>query len=294
MTVNKAISATSEQITKQSDSKLLNLLSFLPFEIFNKNKNLISVLRLDGVIGKGGMGKSGINFDSLNDQIEKAFKPKSLLAVCLIINSPGGLPVQAELIAHRIRSLADEKGVAVYSFVEDIAASGGYWLACAADEIYVSKSSIIGSIGVISSGFGMHKAIEKLGIERRIYAQGSNKSVMDPFSPAKDEDVKIIKGVQQKIYNHFVEYVKTRRNAKLTQSDEFLFNGEFWAGQSAVDFGLVDGIDNLYNFIKNKFGSEAKVKQIKVKESFIKKYISAKTDIIGEIKQQLIYDKFNL
>jgi signal peptide peptidase SppA len=296
MITNNSIAAVNAQAIKQPESKFLNFLSFLPFEIFNRSKNVVSVLRLEGVIGRGSMGKSGLTLDSMEDKIEKAFKPKRLLAVCLIINSPGGLPVQAELIAARIRALAEEKSVPVYSFIEDIAASGGYWLACAGDEVYASKSSIVGSIGVISSSFGLHKAIEKFGIERRVYSQGDNKSVLDPFLPAKDEDIQIIKNVQGQIYDHFVEYVKSRRKGKLTQTDSVLFNGAFWGGQSAVDFGLVDGIDILHNFIKNKFGSDVHINYIKAKESLIKKYISSKlsSDIVGSIKEQLIYDKFNL
>ena len=204
--------------------------------------------------------------------------------------------MQAELIAERIRHLADAKLVPVYSFVEDVAASGGYWLACAGDEIYASKSSIIGSIGVVSSGFGLHKVIEKFGIERRIYTQGENKSILDPFVEQKEQDVKIIKALQEQIYQHFVNYVKTRRKAKLAQSDEFLFNGAFWAGQSAADFGLIDGIDNLHNFIKNKFGNDVSVQYIKNKTSFIKKYLSSSLahDTIAQIKEELMYDKFNL
>jgi ClpP class serine protease len=175
-----------------------------------------------------------------------------------------------------------------------VAASGGYWLACAGDEIYASKSSIIGSIGVISAGFGLHKAIEKLGIERRIYTQGSNKSILDAFMPEKEQDVEIVKNLQAQIHKHFIEYVKTRRKNRLTQTDAILFNGEFWAGQTAVDFGLIDGIDNCFNFIKNKFGQDVKIIHCKARESFIKKYFSSKTDIIGQVKQQLMYDRYDL
>jgi signal peptide peptidase SppA len=295
--MSKNLITSGAHTIKQADnSKIFNFLSFLPFEIFNKSKGVVTVLRFDGIIGKGTMNKPGITIDDFNNKIEKAFKAKRLLAVCLVVNSPGGLPVQAELIAQRIRQLADANSIPVYSFIQDIAASGGYWLACAGDEIYASKSSIVGSIGVISSGFGLHKMIEKFGIERRIYTQGENKSILDPFVPQKDQDIKIIKDLQEQVYAHFVDYVKSRRKSKLTQSDGFLFNGAFWAGQSAVDFGLIDGIDNLYNFIKNKFGDDIDIQYVKNKPSFIKKYLSSNvaSDVISEIKQQLIYDKFNL
>ena len=296
MISRNSMTSSAQTIKQPDNSRLFSFLSFLPFEIFDKSKGVVTVLRLDGIIGKGTMNKPGITIDDFNDKIEKAFKAKRLLAVCLVINSPGGLPVQAELIAQRIRQLADSRGIAVYSFIEDIAASGGYWLACAGDEIYASKSSIIGSIGVISSGFGLHKMIEKFGIERRIYTQGENKSILDPFVEQKDQDVKIIKALQEQIYNHFVDYIKSRRGAKLVQSDEFLFNGAFWAGQSALDFGLIDGIDNLHNFIKNKFGDDINIQYIKSKSSFIKKYLSSNlaNDALAEIKEQLMYDKFNL
>ena len=202
--------------------------------------------------------------------------------------------MQAELISSRIRTLAAEKSVPVYSFIEDIAASGGYWLACSGDEIYASRGSIIGSIGVVSSGFGLHKMIEKLGIERRVYTQGANKSILDPFKPEKEEDIRIIKNMQAQIYQHFVDYVKLRRKGKLTQSDDVLFSGEFWGGQSAVDFGLIEGIDDLYNFIKKKYGSNVKFKYTKQKESFVKKLFGAKADVVAQIKEHLVYDKFNL
>ena len=285
MKTNETISAVNEDAIKQPANKFLGLLNALPFKFFNKNAT-VSILRLEGVIGKIGMGREGLTIDSLREQIEQAFKPKKLLAVCLVINSPGGKPVQAELISTYIRTLADERAVPVYSFVEDVAASGGYWLACAGDEIYASRSSIIGSIGVISSGFGLHKTLEKFGIERRVYTQGSNKSVLDPFSPEKKEDVKIIKNLQEQVYQHFVDYVKLRRKNSLTQSDKILFSGEFWAGLSALDFGLIDGIEDVYVFIKKKFGANVEIKHIKGKVGWIRRYLTI--DIIEGVKQQLI------
>ena len=199
------------------------------------------------------------------------FKIERLDAICLSINSPGGSPVQADLIATRIIELAKVKDVPVFSFVEDVAASGGYWLACAGNKIYASKSSIIGSIGVISSGFGFHEAIEKLGIERRVYTEGKTKSVLDPFKPAKNSDIKIIRKIQQYIHYHFISTVKNRRAGRLTQNDDILFNGEFWSAQTAVDYGLIDGIDNLYSFIQKRYGDNVKIEHIENKQSWIKK-----------------------
>jgi signal peptide peptidase SppA len=289
-------------ITKQQVSKLEQILSMLPIIGCKSAKPVIAVLRLSGVIGKVSAVKSGLSIESLNELIEKAFAIKNLAALCLIVNSPGGSPVQSELIAKRIRLLATEKKIAVYSFIEDVAASGGYWLACIGDQIYASKSSIIGSIGVISSGFGFPAAINKLGIERRVYAEGKNKSILDPFQPVRDEDIEIIKHLQKQIHGHFIDYVKERRKGKLTQDDDILFNGEFWSGESAVDFGLIDGIDDMYSFIKQKYG-DVTIKYISAKQSwFKKKFGMVEHDlvqqfseaIISSIDHKITYDKFNI
>ena len=161
----------------------------------------MAVLRLSGVIGKVSTMQSGLTLESLNELIEKAFKIKKLKALCLIINSPGGSPVQSELIAKRIRDLAKENKIKIYSFIEDMAASGGYWLACSGDWIYALPSSVIDSIGVVSSGFGFHEAINKLGIERRVYTEGKNKSVLDPFKPINKDDLQIIKICKSRFMN---------------------------------------------------------------------------------------------
>ncbi len=197
----------------RGQSKFEYILSCLPLG-FGSSKSTVAVFRLDGVIGKAGGFKSGLTLDSTNDLIEKMFKMDNLDAICLSINSPGGSPVQAELIASRIIALGKEKDIPVYSFVEDVAASGGYWLACAGEKIYASRSSIVGSIGVISSGFGFHEAIEKLGIERRVYTAGKTKSVLDPFQPAKKADIDAIKKLQQEIHGHFIILVKKRRQGR--------------------------------------------------------------------------------
>jgi signal peptide peptidase SppA len=268
----------SAEASKQTSSKVEDwVLSFLPFL---SKKKTVSVLRLSGLIGvKSILEGPGLTLEGMNTSIEKAFSFPKLSAVCLCINSPGGSPVQSELIATRIRSLSEKKNVPVYSFVEDLAASGGYWLACSGDEIYVSKSSIVGSIGVISRGFGFTKAMEKLGIERRIYAQGDNKSVLDPFSPEKEGDIEIIKSMQRDIHEHFIDYVKTRRRGRITQEDSIIFNGRFWAGQVGVDFGLADGICDMHTFIDQKFGQNVSIKYAnKPQSSWIKR------KILGSIK----------
>jgi signal peptide peptidase SppA len=190
--------------------------------------------------------------------LEDAYELPEINAVALIINSPGGTPVQAALIANKIRDLSKANKVKTYAFIEDVAASGGYWLACAADEIYVQDASIIGSIGVVSAGFGFDKLIEKHNIERRVYTAGDNKTMLDPFQPEKPADVKRIKAIQKDIHNQFIDWVKLRRGDKLKGSDKKLFNGDVWVGDQAIELGLVDGGAEMQAFMKKKFGKQAK------------------------------------
>ena len=302
MSKNTIAETNPLHITRKEISKFEQILGYLPFGT-KRRKTVIAVIRLSGAIGKSAGLKSGLNLDSLNEIIEKAFKTPKLTAVCLSINSPGGSPVQSELIAKRIRMLADLDNIPVYSFIEDVGASGGYWLACAGDKIYASKSSIIGSIGVISSSFGFQDAIEKLGIERRIYTQGKNKSVLDPFTPTKPADVKLIKHLQKQIHDHFIDYVKTRRVGRLTQEDEILFNGEFWAGESALDFGLIDGINDMYSFLNEQFGTDIKIEYMASKQPWLKRKLGMVNlnfaedlteALICKLENKLIQNKFNL
>jgi signal peptide peptidase SppA len=284
----------------KKQSKLGCIVNLLTFKKFRKQKPLISVLRLQGVIGKVGPGRSGMTLEALNESIESAFDRPQLTAVCLIINSPGGSPVQSEIIADRILELAKEKSVTVYSFIEDVAASGGYWLACCGDEIYASKSSIIGSIGVISSGFGLQEAIKKIGIERRVITQGVNKSVLDPFMPVKKSDVDILIRIQKEAHTNFIDHIKSRRK-KLNAKDEVLFSGEFWGGKTSADLGLIDGIDNMYNFIEKKFGKEVKIEYIKAKESWFKKKFMSSLNaddlvesLYSKFENEIISSKFKI
>lgn len=299
-----AISSEQKSLVYRRQGKVETVISWLTFW-FKNTKPVVAVIRLDGIIGKGGQMKSGITIATLNKQIERAFEVEKLAAVCLCINSPGGAPAQAELVAKRIIELSKAKDIPVISFVEDVAASGGYWLACAGDEIYATKSSIIGSIGVISSGFGFHQAIEKIGVERRVYTEGKNKSILDPFLPAKSDDVALLKKLQKNIHEHFVDYVKQRRGRMLTQDDSILFNGEFWTGQIAVDYGLIDGIDDMYSYFKKNIGDDVKFEYIEQKTSFFKKlFNSSKTpeeiaDVfidkaVDKIESKLMENRFNL
>lgn len=214
----------------------------------------VSVLRLQGAIGMAGRG-GGLNDASLAPLIERAFRRGKPAAVALAINSPGGSPVQSSLIAARIRRLANETGIPVHAFVEDVAASGGYWLACAADDIWADDSSILGSIGVISAGFGFHELIGRWGIERRVHTAGRSKSTLDPFRPENPEDVERLRNVLEPIHAAFKEHVIARRGERLKKEHD-LFTGEFWAGREAVDLGLADGIGHLVPRIKELYGDK--------------------------------------
>jgi signal peptide peptidase SppA len=280
---NSAIIAPQNKIWQFFDT----ISSWIPFT----SKKNIAVIRLSGVIGTVGPGRSGLSIESINKHLEKAFSLSRLEAVCLNINSPGGSPVQSELIATRIIELSEKNNVPVYAFVEDMAASGGYFLAIAAHKIYVSKSSIVGSIGVISRSFGLQELIKKIGIERRVYTQGKNKSIMDPFVPEKEQDIKIINNLQNNIYNHFVDFVKTRRAGRLTQTDDILFNGDIWTGETALEYGLVDGIDNMYSFLKENYDDTVNIKYITERESWIKRRFgisNQSTDIIDNLFDKII------
>lgn len=180
-------------------------------------------------------------------------------AVALVVNSPGGSPVQSSLIFKRIRALADEKGVPVFAFMEDVAASGGYYISVAADEIFADESSIVGSIGVVSAGFGFDRAIEKFGIDRRIYTAGDRKATLDPFQPENEDDIKRLLAMQKDVHNTFKSVVKERRGDRLTAGDRKLFSGEFWSGTQAVKLGLIDGIGDLRSVMRRRFGKKIRL-----------------------------------
>lgn len=221
---------------------------------------IVTAIRLSGVIAASGMGRRGLSLENLAEPIERAFAPKDVSAVALIINSPGGSPVQSALIAGRIRQLSAEKNVPVLAFVEDVAASGGYWLACAADEIIADPASVVGSIGVISAGFGFQEAIAKLGVERRVYASGTSKSMLDPFRPEKPEDVEHLKGLQEEVHDGFRQWVRARRGARLDGQDEAaLFSGAFWSGARGKELGLVDRLGDIRSTLRERFGEKVQI-----------------------------------
>ena len=229
---------------------------------FRKSVPVVTHVVLNGAIGMGTPLRPAINFKGCSDVLDRAFARKGIAAVALSINSPGGSPVQSALIHTRIRQLADEHKVPVLVFCEDVAASGGYWLACAGDEIYADESSIIGSIGVISAGFGFVEAIGKLGIERRVYASGESKSMLDPFRPEKAEDVSHLQSLQADVHDAFKNLVRARRGAKLKAAESDLFTGAFWSGRQALDKGLIDGIGHLNTVLKHKFGDKVVLRNV--------------------------------
>ncbi len=241
---------------------LRSLLARLPIARFKHPPPVVGVLRLSGIIGGFGPLRSGMTLAGLETAIERAFKLPRLAAVALSVNSPGGSPAQSDLICRRIRDLAEEKEVRVFAFCEDVAASGGYWLACAADEIYARETSIVGSIGVISAGFGFAELLQRLGIERRIHTAGDEKSMLDPFQAEKPKDVARLKGIQKDLHESFQALVRERRGERLKGGDKALFGGEFWTGRKALDLGLVDGIGELRQVMRARYGDKVVLKRL--------------------------------
>lgn len=252
----------------------------------------VSVIRLDGVIATGGRpGGTSLSDARIASVIERAFRGKPA-AIALAINSPGGSPVQSSLIASRIRRMADEKGLKVYAFCEDVAASGGYWLATAADEIYADESSILGSIGVIYSGFGLQEFIGRHGIERRVHTAGEDKSLLDPFRPERDKDIERLKDLQQTIHDAFIAQVKARRAGKLVDRD--LFTGEVFLGQQAIDVGLADGIGHLVPVMKDKFGDKVRFNVSRPKRGLMSRFGISADHLISAIEERAVWSRFGL
>jgi ClpP class serine protease len=259
---------------------------FIPFV---PKPPLVPVIRLSGAIG---MGRGGLSDAGLAPVIDKAFAMKPA-AVALVINSPGGSAVQSSLIAARIRRLADEKGVAVHAFVEDIAASGGYWLACAGDDIWVDDSSILGSIGVIFASFGFTEIMARQGIERRVVTAGKSKSFADPFLPQKPSDVARLKALQEPIHAAFIAHVKARRGARLADAD--LFNADVWVGQGAVDLGLADGVAHLIPKLKSLYGDKVRLRPMGQRRGLLSRFgLDLGDALLGKIEERALLSRFGL
>jgi serine protease SohB len=223
---------------------------------FRRDRAVVPVLRLAGVIGFSTPLRPGLTMGGIARALDRLFAVRNAAAVALVINSPGGSPAQSHLIFRRIRALAQENERKVIAFVEDAAASGGYMLACAADEIIADPNSIVGSIGVVGGSFGFDKLIAKIGIERRLYTSGEHKAMLDPFLPEDPADVERLKILQREIHEDFIALVKSRRGHKLSGPQESLFSGEYWTGRRALGFGLVDAIGDLRSTLRERFGEK--------------------------------------
>jgi signal peptide peptidase SppA len=239
----------------------MSIRDYLNVERLWQRPPVVSVLRFEGVIMPRSR-RGGVSLASHAAAIEKAFRVSRLAAVAIVINSPGGSPVQSALLYRRIRQLADEKSVPVVAFAEDVAASGGYWLALAGDEIFSEETSLLGSIGVISAGFGFYQLIGRLGIERRLHTAGERKSLLDPFLPEDSFDVERLTRLQQDIHQSFKDHVRARRAGKIDDGDESLFTGDVLTGRMALDRGLVDGIGELRAVMRARYGDKVKLRPV--------------------------------
>ena len=267
---------------------------------FFKKKIIIPHIRLTGVIGSAGRFKQGIDFSGQQEIIKKAFSIKKAKNIAISINSPGGSPVQSHLIHDYIKQLAKKNKKKVIVFAEDVAASGGYLIACAGDEIYANSSSIVGSIGVISASFGFQDAIKKIGVQRRVYTAGKNKSTLDPFQEEKEEDIERIKKLQLELHSDFIEVVKKSRGPKLKDPEKNnTFTGEFWSGSASMKLGLIDGIGNAEQILREKFGEDIIIKKLEKQKSFIEKKLSSSIvnqidNIASVIEERALWQKFGL
>ena len=229
---------------------------------FFKRRPVVPVVRFSGPIGFATPLRPGVSISAVAGGLEKAFSLSKLPSVAVVVNSPGGSPVQSNLIFRRIRQLAEEKKKKVYVFCEDVAASGGYFLAVAGDEIYADPSSIVGSIGVISASFGFDRAIAKLGIERRVYTAGEAKALLDPFQAERPEDVARLKAIQKDVHDVFIGIVKDRRAARLKGLDSELFSGAFWSAAKALDLGLIDGVSDVRTKMRELHGEDVQLRVV--------------------------------
>lgn len=257
-----------------------------------KSEPIVAVIRLQGVIASGARG-AALNDAGLAPMIERAFRKGKPKAVALVINSPGGSPAQSSLIAARIQRLSQEKDVPVFAFVEDVAASGGYWLATAADEIWIDQNSIVGSIGVISASFGLDEFIARHGVSRRVYTAGKSKSMLDPFQPEKPDDIARLKVLQEHIHQTFISQVKDRRREKLADKD--LYNGDIWVGDNALDVGLADGIGHLVPKMKEKFGDKVRFIPYQTRRPLLSRIGAAAIDhSVQAIEERAHFARFGL
>lgn len=250
----------------------------------------VAVIRLQGAIGMGGRG-GGLSDAGLAPVLERAFKRKKPVAVALVINSPGGSPVQSSLIAARIRRLAQDRNVPVHAFVEDVAASGGYWLASSADQIWADDSSVLGSIGVISAGFGFDELIGRWGIQRRVHTAGQSKSMLDPYRPETPEDVARLNRLLEPIHQAFKDQITARRGSRLA-TDRDLFTGEIWTGRQAVALGLADGIAHLVPKMRELYGDKVQFLPYGQRVPLLKRFGLSADEVVGSLQEHAAFARF--
>jgi signal peptide peptidase SppA len=266
--------------------------------MFKSKKKKVNIIKLAGVINSG--GRKNLSLASIKKNIDKAFANSKVASVALLINSPGGSPVQSEMIANYIREKSRETKIPTISFVEDVAASGGYWLALASDDIYaLSKSSIVGSLGVLYAGFGLDEFIKKHGISRRVHTAGKNKVSLDMFQPEKEADIERLKKMLAEVHKHFKDWVLSRRNGKLKIEEDELFSGEFWVASTGLEKGLVDDIAiSVEHKLKDLFGDKVKINYIETKKGLLSGLLSSKANVVEEIKSEIkntgIWGQFGL
>jgi len=244
-----------QSMRELSARALGGLRGFLP-QRFRRDRPVVPVVRLTGIVGFSTPLRPGLTLAGLARTLERAFTIRQTAAVAIAVNSPGGSPVQSHLIFRRIRQLAEQYQRRVIAFIEDAGASGGYMIACAADEIVADQHSIVGSIGVVGGSFGFDKLIGKLGIERRLYTSGEHKAMLDPFLPENLDDVERLKKLQREIHDDFIALVKSRRAGKLTGAEDDLFSGAYWTGRRALELGLIDAIGDLRSVLRERFGDK--------------------------------------
>lgn len=291
-----------------SDAKKKSWLSRVPFvgeRLADRIQDVptVAVIRLTGVIGQmgGPVRRGGLTLADQAETIEKAFQLPRVKAIALAINSPGGSPVQSALIAGRIRALAEENEVPVYAFCEDVAASGGYWLACAADEIYANGASIVGSIGVISASFGFPELLAKVGIERRVYSAGERKAQLDPFQPENPDDIRHLKELQKDLHEQFIGYIRERRGERLTGDEKMLFTGDFWSGRKGLELGLIDGIADLRGKMREKYGEKVKLRVVSQPKGWLQRKLGMDSrlarlpdELIGALDERALWARYGL
>jgi serine protease SohB len=275
--------------------------------LFGSKGPVVAVIRLHGVIGRLGPMRSGLSLAGLAAVIERAFKMKHLKAVAISVNSPGGSPVQSSLIFKRLRALAEEKDIPILAFAEDAAASGGYWLACAGDEIFADENSIVGSIGVISGGFGFPELLRRIGVERRIPSAGENKGMLDPFQSEKPDDVKRLKSLQSDIHESFMALVRSRRGKRLKGDEKEVFSGAFWTGTRALELGLVDGIGDLRSVLRDRFGDKVRLRLVQARRGFLSRRLGFRAgadglpapagwaaELLAAVEERFLWNRFGL